>query len=294
MFLVAVEKAAADIVTHGTVTASVARQVHDSLLVSLVTALHLPPCRLSVIQTLIHPDFIAAGLKCTDPDCTKPGCLGNRLELMGRAQAEAKYSVLSTCNTDQVEAETSLATPANSALLELLDYESTSIVTHVIHSKTERHSSEELSYLLPRGTMTVLMLLHVRMGHMLLTQEIVPAIPNLFLKRNGCFNSPPVFTQYWQRLMTTCPIARELQLAYFAPQKGRTVFVEGYTSMHGVAPEFWDGAACIMGNTTTQWRASYNPSRKRRLAQMSIQQHNAYVSRLCGQAIHIAEPQADV
>jgi hypothetical protein len=64
---------------------------------------------------------------------------------------------------------------------------------------------------------------------------------------------------------------------YFPPSLARTMFVEDYTSEYGVPPEFWDGAAAIMGNSVAQWGQSYNPSKIRRLAQRAVNAHAAYV-----------------
>ncbi len=71
-------------------------------------------------------------------------------------------------------------------------------------------------------------------------------------------------------------------LKYFPPSLARTVFVEDYTSEYGVEPDMWDGAAVIMGNCTTQWKASYNPSRKRRNATQALSCHEAYVAARTG------------
>jgi hypothetical protein len=73
-------------------------------------------------------------------------------------------------------------------------------------------------------------------------------------------------------------------LKYFPPSIARTVFVEDYTSEYGVEPDMWDGAAVIMGNSTVQWRASYNPSRKRRDATNALSLHEAYVAARTGPA----------
>jgi hypothetical protein len=40
----------------------------------------------------------------------------------------------------------------------------------------------------------------------------------------------------------------------------------------------WDGAATMMGNSTKQWKASYNPSNKRRAVQCAIDAHTTFAS----------------
>ena len=41
----------------------------------------------------------------------------------------------------------------------------------------------------------------------------------------------------------------------------------------GQRPDTWEGVALVMGNSVAQWKASYNPSRKRRLAQAAVRAH---------------------
>ena len=71
-------------------------------------------------------------------------------------------------------------------------------------------------------------------------------------------------------------------LSYFRPTLARTIFVEDYTSNAGVAPEHWDGAAAVMGNSVRQWDATYNPSKRSRQAQGAVAQHGACMSRFMG------------
>ena len=44
--------------------------------------------------------------------------------------------------------------------------------------------------------------------------------------------------------------------------------------------ETWDGASCAMGNSTKQWKASYNPSHKRREIQGAIIAHSSFASQV--------------
>jgi hypothetical protein len=88
------------------------------------------------------------------------------------------------------------------------------------------------------------------------------------------------FRNFWKWVMDSTAT----NLKYFPPSLARTVFVEDYTSEYGVEPDMWDGAAVIMGNCTAQWKASYNPSRKRRDAKQALIRHEAYVVSRTGPA----------
>jgi len=252
--------------TVGCMTHNVALDVQDAVLVSLVSGCHMPPVRLNLITGWQHPDF-AAALGCQDKDCRRGvSCKGNHLEVKTRPQDGSDAS------PDLEEEEEWY-----------FGYKQKKISSYVVHGKTEFRSAGgvNLDYDLPRGPLTKLLLAHMSEGHTLLTQEKITPVPSLFVTTTGiAFSAPPLFTQAWKRIMINCPIAARLGLKYFAPSAARTVFVEGYTSTHGVGPDTWDGAALIMGNSVSQWFASYNPSRKRRLAQVAISHHSSYIANM--------------
>jgi hypothetical protein len=55
-------------------------QVQAAIIALLVTGRETPPCRLSILKTVVHPSQVEVG-SCRDPDCNLSGCLGNRVEL---------------------------------------------------------------------------------------------------------------------------------------------------------------------------------------------------------------------
>jgi hypothetical protein len=125
-----------------------------------------------------------------------------------------------------------------------------------------------MEYTFPGGPLTKLMLTHIKQGHQILTQTKGDKMVRLFVSAKGnAFAGPANFTQYWAQLMSQVDTRGQ---GYFAPSVARTMFVEEYTGAHGAEPEYWDGCAAIMGNTTAQWRANYNPSRKRRAAGQAL------------------------
>ena len=75
---------------------------------------------------------------------------------------------------------------------------------------------------------------------------------------------------YWAQLMKKVDTMGQ---PYFPPGDGRTQYVEYVTSATGLAPETWDGVAAILGNSVSQWKASYAPTLKRRIAQEAVHAH---------------------
>lgn len=164
-------------------------------------------------------------------------------------------------------------------VFEQFGYGRTSILSRVVHSKNDRRPSHEpMQYRLPsRGPLPQLLLTHIKAGHKLLTQRQNPTgMPRLFVSRQGQEFNSSTLTQWWATLMRDNPRAESAGVKYFAPNQGRTIFVEEYVTVRGVLPEMMDGAAAVMGTSVGQWRASYNPSRRGRAAQLAIDGHMAY------------------
>jgi hypothetical protein len=67
-------------------------QVQAAIVASMVTGREMPPCRLSILKTAIHPSAVVVG-GCSDPDCTIRGCKGNRFEVI-RVPKETKGGFL--------------------------------------------------------------------------------------------------------------------------------------------------------------------------------------------------------
>jgi hypothetical protein len=68
-------------------TINTAWMVQRALIAALVTGRYIPPCRLHLIKTMVHPRFNGT---CTDPDCNVSGhCPGNQIQVLERRQAES-------------------------------------------------------------------------------------------------------------------------------------------------------------------------------------------------------------
>ena len=223
-------------------------QVQCALIAMLVTGSHMPPCRLSLIKALRHPDYNGP---CGDPDCRNPdACLGTHIKVRDpdpEGSGSQAVRVVSFCAP---------------------------------HHKNEARGFAPIRFDFPAGEVTDLLLAHVEHGHALLTAKHRDNSPQLFVRRSGRPFNDSVFSQFWRQLMQDS--AAPLDLLPFTAQDARTTFVEDYTSATGMHPDMWDGAAAVMGNTTRQWAASYNPSRQQRLAQAAVNAHRERVDRRRG------------
>lgn len=235
-----------------------ATQVHDALLVSLVCGVHLPPLRLDLLKHLNIPSFTARE-GCQDRDCLArkfgKACLGNRLEVK-RTSKPASWH---------------------------FSYGAEKVKLFIEHGKNDRREKKEqykVDVAFPRGVVSKLWAVHLGVGQQLLTHHLPFEQPRVFVSKPGNAFSDVTFTHYWERLMHDAE--GEFDLHYFPPSMARTIFIEHYTSKHGVTPDLIDGAASIMGNSAAQWRATYNPSRKRRLAAMVVAEHRNLVAELQG------------
>jgi len=234
----------------GRITHRTARAVHDAALVGLVTGAFMPPCRLSFVKNINRPD-LAAAIGCDDKDCLdRKNCKGNRFEIITQEgpDKEPIFRVRSV----------------------------------VVHGKNDRRSVNQAQFLLPEGDLTFLLLAHFDQGHETLTAPH-GGNPRLFVSSRGKPFSDPLFSTYWRDLIIRCHLASKHGVQHFCPQSARTAFVEDFTSAHGVGPEFWDGAAVIMGSSVNQWNQKvYRPSKKSRQAEMVLDVYEGYVSKKIG------------
>ena len=71
----------ADILAAGNITYRTASDVQRALIAALVTGMYIPPCRLNLLKTWVHPRYNGR-LSCTDPDCMFDECGGNQLQVL--------------------------------------------------------------------------------------------------------------------------------------------------------------------------------------------------------------------
>lgn len=247
------EMTSADLNSIGTLTAISAWQNQAALMAALTVGRFQPPIRLSIERTLLHPshetnkDGRRGQQKvCMDPDCRTTGCLGNRLVVVGDLPDDD--SELGDTRTIQFIAP---------------------------HHKTERKGFSAITFTLPEGIFTKLLLLHIDYGHKLLTQFTGDHMPFLFATKSGKQFSAANFTQYWGILMKSAK-----DIPYFPPSLARTSFVDSYTSLFGEEPDAWEGAATVMGNTVKMWNEMYNPLKRGREAQDAVDRHVDFAERV--------------
>lgn len=108
----ALDQIDADMEKDGCISERTAWQNQQALIAAIISGLYLPPCRVHVLITMMHPRFNGV-MKCSDPDCMARTCLGNHLRL------------------DSVETKTT-------STWDHFDYNTTKVSNVVVHHKNDR------------------------------------------------------------------------------------------------------------------------------------------------------------
>ena len=154
------------------------------------------------------------------------------------------------------------------------NYDTTEVHNVVMHGKNDRRPNHtKVDYTFPKGKLTKLFLAHIFQGQRLLTSESGDSMVLLFTTKKGREFTDSTFVQFWSSHMKSTT-----ELPYFCPSLARTSYVEQVSNDTGLPPEMWDGAATVMGNSVRQWAQSYNPSRRRRLAQQAVNGQAAFTA----------------
>lgn len=219
----------------GSLTEWTAELVQTAVLAMLISGSHLPPPRLSVLRTALHPSRVGEG-PCPDPNCKAHlrgvTCLGNRFEV-GVAPGEG-------------------GAPPSMAV--------TYVAVHHKNSSREGHSSP-MSFSLPHASvLTDLVGIHIKEGHAVLSAGAPKPSPFLFRDRQGRPFTPATLCYWWGSLMAGQHGPVGGPFPDFTPSRGRNLFVSSYMKATGLdAPMDWAAAATYMGNSLKQWREYYGP-----------------------------------
>ena len=180
-------------------------QIQYALIARLVTGRDMPPCRLSIVKTLLHPSMVSEGMQCPDPDCNLRECKGNRVEVLGGEGASSSSSM------DNPNLKIRILAP---------------------HHKTEfvGQTQRLLDVTLPPGKLTNFFLFWIYHGWHLISDRGPSS--SLFLTFNGASFSDSTFCHYWRKLMASAPPS----LPYFPPNLARTSFVESFTEGETIMP----------------------------------------------------------
>jgi hypothetical protein len=184
-------------------------QVQHAIVSRLVTGRDMPPCRLSIVKTLLHPSMVSEGMRCPDPDCNLRECKGNRVEVLG---GEGISSSSSSIN--------------------IMDNPNLKIRILAPHHKTEfvGQTQRLLDVTLPPGKLTNFFLFWIYHGWHLISDRGTSSC--LFLTFNGASFRDSTFCHYWRKLMASAPPS----LPYFPPNLARTSFVESFTEGETIMP----------------------------------------------------------
>lgn len=159
------------------------------------------------------------------------------------------------------------------------DYNSTDVVFHVEHGKTDKHGNfVPLDVILPRGNISKLLLAHihqgqaVRVGH---NPDPEGSATTLLVSGAGRAFSNSTFNHYWTALLQRT--AKDMP--HFPPSLARTSYVEDFIAGMGDKPHTWDGAAVIMGNSVKTWVRNYAPTYRARTSRDVIALHAEFTKR---------------
>lgn len=214
-----------------------AKLLQQAVIASMVVGSDQPPLRVSLVKSLCTPEH-SLRYGCTDQDCRRHDCLGDRLVLN----------------------------------------DSSVVLYIVHHKNDRRQFDQRPTRItLPDSPMTACLKAYLSAGRDRLLEVAWsnenPVTGRLFLSGSGAPFKDSTFVHYWSTLMAT---AKEFGLNYFPPTAARTIFIEDFT--RSADAEDWPGAAIVMGNSVRQWIASYWPSRRNRLAQSVVDRFSQYVS----------------
>jgi hypothetical protein len=215
-------------------TYAIAVRVQMACILGLAVGQAMPPCRLNLIKTWNHPDHSA---HCGDPDCRDPDrCQGNRLVVLESGPVGGRRSLAGVPGTDS---DNDGLSDSDSDYLDSDDEDpygfGRSIRSVVVHGKTERSAKGcNLTYTLPRGLLTRLLMVHITVGHGRLTNSLEREQPRLFVTVFGkahnhgqAWQDSP-FCQAFRKIIDECPLAPLYGIKPFPPSVARTVFVEDY------------------------------------------------------------------
>jgi hypothetical protein len=241
-----------DMDTRDSITKPTAQKLQEAAIAMLVIGTDVPPCRLSIIKSMKHPDYVGK-TRCCDPDCRRPNtCEGNHFLLIPREQAAE----------DDMESGT-----------ESDGEEPLSVRVIAIHHKTsENKGIAPIEYTIPPGLLSDVLVAHIKHGQPFLNELLPKKNIMMFMSNAGNPFNDQTFNHYWEGLM-----ARSGQ-RYFPPSLARTSYVERFIGANGKDVDLCEGAATCMGNTPKQWRASYAPNLKRQKAQASVDAHASFRS----------------
>ena len=186
----------------GRMTEAAAWAIQRACIAMLVVGYELPPCRLQYIKSAMHPDYVTAGC-CQKRCCSSPNtCKGNRFELTRMDGCERVRFVMP-------------------------------------HHKNTTKGHKTISFIIPAGPLTNLLLAHIKGGR----QKLMAGSDNvssMFISYGRQQFSDQTLCRYFKgRILKDAPFSK------FAPMLARRIFIEAYCGVCGPDPEMWDGASAV-------------------------------------------------
>ena len=187
--------------------------IQIAIIAMLVCGSHVPPCRISAIKSLRHPNKITDG-SCPDPDCLHRAgtCRGNRFEVIEEEQEQ---------EPEEEEEE---------------GHEVVRRVRFVApHHKNTWRGAQPIDFMIPLGDLSDFLLIHNDQGHDLITEA-----ENMFASGSGAKFNDSTFCTFFR---STC--LKGAPFPPFPPSWARHIFVQEYCGVFGEDPDMWDGASTV-------------------------------------------------
>ncbi len=143
------------------------------------------------------------------------------------------------------------------------------------HHKMDRSKPISITYVLPPGQLTDLLLLHINEGYGIMTEKLGKQ-SCLFMDRvTGEEFSDQTFCTWWKSVLKAKNYGIGGFEPYFSANTGRRIYCEWYTAVSGYAAEEWSSAGACMGNGPKVWLSHYAPTVRQRMMQHAVDNHAA-------------------
>lgn len=225
-----------------------AKSVQRAIIANLVSGLELPPVRLHIVKTALHPEYVGQS-KCPDPDCRDPErCMGNHFKLDYDApNATPRNPVIKLWgphhkNDWRGYGPIDTTYPAPSLLGQLMHIHVTEghhlITTSLLRNRHVKQVS-------PHAGLYICCTFPHNIDALLLSPS--PHQSMLFTTNSGLPFTDENFSVSWTKFLEKTANGRFANP--FPATLIRTLFIEGYTGALGLDESHWEGCATMMGNT---------------------------------------------
>lgn len=185
-------------------TETTAWAIQMAIIAVFIVGFEFPPCRLQFLKSAMHPDKVTVGC-CKKKSCTSPlTCKGNRFEVFTEGGAQRVRVIFP-------------------------------------HHKNTKRGFKTIRFVIPLGTLTELLLVHISRGSpLLMSGREETTTTHMFVSHGrNPFTDQSLGHYFKLRVLKDAPFIP------FAPMLARRIFIQAYSGVYGPDPEMWDGASVV-------------------------------------------------